>query len=219
MSEYKTPCVPKDIPKSILVLAFRRSKTMPMFSKQYVHVDVEIFLIPTPPPTTAEPQTPGKSYQFQKNEVVGVHIDTNGVKHDYNRISAIYSSTHDTMCIALTDNEKDRLVDFIHATQQCKYNTLDAMFSIAAPLFMSFIQSENEFGPDLSAIRSIQKLHAGQCVTLIIQTCIDDNKIKSKLWGYNSRLTTPEEIYQELRTACITINPDALRSGFVQAAR
>jgi hypothetical protein len=201
----------------ILVLAFKRSTTKTMFTQRKVITNVEIFLIPTPPPSIATPQNPGKSYEFKRKEILGVHIDTNGVICDYNRIGSISSSTHDTLCIPLTNSEKGRLVDFIHRIQQCTYNTWGAMLSQAAPILPSFLTTDDAETCNFTNYCPIKKLHPGQFVTLVIQICIDDIKIKSKMWGYKSHITTPDEIYQQLRGSCMVINPDVLWSGHIQA--
>jgi hypothetical protein len=220
---YHQTRVPIDRPCYILVLAFKRSKSAPLFSKRYVHVEVETFLVPTPPPTLSDCGLPCKSHQFNKNEVIAVHIDTlTGVNNDFRHLEGVSSETHDVLCIPLTNSERDRVVDLIHTTRQCKYNAWDAVLSQTAPLFTQFVTLKNKFGNDVSKITgTITELHSAEFVTLMIQTCVDDtdnkNKMKGKMWGYNSRITTPSEIYNELHGVCMSLNPDALRSGYTQA--
>jgi hypothetical protein len=202
---------------SILVLAFTRSTIPTLFKNRSGHVDVEMFLVPTPPPSGSETGKPAKSYEFDRRHTLAVHVDTStGMKSDFRRLDGLSSQTHDTICIPLTRTEKDRIIDFVHRTRSCKYNAWDAMLCQTAPVFTPFLTTVT--AEQLSNYGTIKKLHAGQFATLIIQICIDDkNRLKSKMWGYNSRITTANEIYREINGSCMAINPDALRSGYVQA--
>jgi hypothetical protein len=204
----------------ILVLAFERSKTSTLFKKQHTHTNVEIFLVPTPIPTTAELGRNPKSYQFNLPDTLAIYVDKSyGVRSDFKRISRISNETHDTLCIPLTHNEKLQIAHLLHKTKNCKYNAWDSFLSRTIPTVAPLLMASMFGGDNQEEVcgQKITRLHPGQLVTLIIQGCVNDRRLKSKMWGYNSRFTTPHEIYKELAGVCMTINPDAFSHGYVQA--
>jgi hypothetical protein len=213
--------VDSSFPGSVLILAFEKSKTSAFFKHKQTHTNVEMFLIPTQAPTTGGSGLSAKSYQFSKSDILAVHIDKSGVKCDLKRVSGISSHTHDLLCISLTHIEKIQVVDFIHAIKNCKYNTLDALLCGSICNVSSFFTSDCT-GADhgdgtIHFDHSIKKLHSGQLVTIIIQRCLENTRMKSKMWGYNSRFTTPHEVYKELHDVCLAINPGTFRQGYLQA--
>jgi hypothetical protein len=208
-----------EVAETILVLAFERSKTSSLFTKQHIHTDVEMFLVPTPAPIAVESGHNPKSYEFVKSGVLAININkSNGVQCDLKRIRCISSDTHDTLCIPLTHSEKLNIVNFVYTIKQCKYNTWDAFLSQTLPRLAPFL-ARDDLCEDhtLNFGYTIKRLHPGQLVTLIIQKCLDQKQFKCKMWGYNSRFTSPHEIYNEIGGTCLTINPNAFRNGYIQA--
>lgn len=224
--------VDKLSPDSVLVLAFQRPKKSFLFTKKLSHVDVEIFIVPTPPPTTREPGSNAKSYDFTAVDILAVRVDkSDGVRCSVKRNYHINGETYDTLCIPLTHSEKQHIVEFVHTIKDCKYNAMDDLFGQTISKIANFMVSDphdpaqcNQENPaqdyyDIpqNTKHTITRLHSGQLVTLIIQNCLHDKRVTSKMWGYKSRFTSPHEIYKELAGICVVINPDAFRQGYIQA--
>lgn len=210
------------LPDSVLVLVFEKSKTF--FSQKQTHSNIEIFMIPTPCPTISEPDCHAKSYDFKRSDILAIHLDrVKGVRSSVKRNCRINGESHDALCISLTNTEKEKIVDFVHAIKDCKYNSSDEFFSQTIPRVANFMTTDKEDGERgmdeemLKISRTITKLHAGQLVTLIIQRCLHDKRLTSRMWGFNDRFTTPHDIYKELAGICLAINPDAFREGYIQA--
>jgi hypothetical protein len=212
-------------PETILVLAFEKAKTVSVFSKKQSHSNIEIFLIPTPCPTLPEPGCKAKSYDFTTRDILAIRIDRlQGVRSSIKRNDKINGESHDTLCIPLSEPERLNVVDFIHSIKDCRHNLLDELLSRTVPNIAKFMTTDPDSNQNhllnetiMSCSRTITKLHAGQLVTLIIQRCLHDRKVTSKMWGCNDRFSTPHTIYKELVGVCLAINPDAFRQGYVQA--
>ena len=110
-----------------------------------------------------------------------------------NPMTGYNPETHTCLGIEVTQAEHDdahyMLTRFVQKGFQYNYN--DVLRSILpGPAITSDVQSEDE----------ISSLYCSQAVTLVLRTCVTENKeLNAALCAMNSRFTTPNMLYEALR--------------------
>jgi hypothetical protein len=206
--------------EAVLVLAFTKSSVRKgMFSTRMFHTDVEILLINSPPPVIPTVGMEGIDQHFDSWKLLGINIDRIKGVHSYTtHAMKIASSTHNVLCIPLTSDENKSVIEFIHEIRGLPYNHWDSLYSRTASLIPSGLMDDVVIDECSNVAKSIRRLHPAQLVVLIFRQCLDPKSMVAvKLWGFNSRLTTANEIFEQLRVTCIAIDADSLNRNILQA--
>ena len=205
--------------ESVLVLVFQKSVNKTLFSSRTVHTDVEVMLINSPPPLIPAPGLEGIDQHFDSWKLLGVHVDRMTGERCYTARSKNTSSVkHNALCVPLSSDENKLAIEFMHGIRNLPYNHWDSMFSRTASLIPMGAMDDITIGECMPGSSSVKCLHAAQLVVLIFRYSLDPRRtVAAKLWGFNSRLTTPNEIFEELRMTCIAIDADALNKNTLQA--
>jgi hypothetical protein len=196
---------------SELVFVFKKGKSRKMFGSRSTHIDVELFLI------EVCNRREGHARKFDVRNVLGVHVDkSKGVSiesHIFTR--TVSRATHDVLCVPLTETEHKKAVDYIEAIQSCPFNSWDSVLSATASLInLGGVIDDIQITDGCNISQIIHTLHAPQLVTLLVRLCIHPRRsICSKLWGFNSRMITADELYEQFRGTCLALDSDALRNG------
>ncbi|KAJ1467079.1 hypothetical protein T484DRAFT_1756145 [Baffinella frigidus] len=206
--------------EAVLVLAFTKgSERTGMFSTRMFHTDVEIQLIKSPPPVIPSPGMEGTDQYFDSWQLLGIHIDRIKGVHSYTtQTTKISSSKHNVLCIPLTSGEYKAVIEFLHEIRGLPYNHWDSLYSRTASLIPSGMMDDVVIHECFNVAKSIKSLHPAQLIVLIVRQCLDPKRtVSAKLWGFNSRLTTANEIFEQLRVTCIAIDADSLSRNILQA--
>ena len=101
--------------------------------------------------------------------------------------------THTCLAIDVTQAEHDDAHDMLtrFVQKELQYNYNDVLRSVLpGPVISSDVKSEDE----------ISSLYCSQAVTLVLRTCVTENKeLGAALCALNSRFTTPNMLYEALR--------------------
>ena len=163
-----------------------------MFSSRSTHIDVALLLI------EVSNRREGHTRKFDVRNVLGVHVDKAKDVGIYSHIftRAVSRATHDVLCIPLTETEHKKAVDYIAAIQSCPFNSWDSVLSATASLInLGGVINDIPITDGCNISQLIHTLHAPQLVTLLIRLCIHPKRsICSKLWGFNSRMITADEL-------------------------
>ena len=205
--------------ESVLVLVFEKSNHRELFSSRTHHTGVELMLINSPPPLIPAPGLKGIGQDFDPWKLLGIHVDRmTGVRSYTARSKNTSSGKHDVLCVPLSSDENKSVIDFMAEIRDLPFNHWDSIFSRTASLIPMGAMEDITIDQCMRASRSVKCLHAAQLVVLAFRNCLDPKRtVCAKLWGFNSRLTTANEIFEELRMACISIDADALNKNSLQA--
>jgi hypothetical protein len=210
-----------DPPEGILLMVFTKSEAPRLFNTRVYHTDVELVLIKSPPPPTPAPGFEGTDLKFDKSALL-VYIDRlKGVTHCTNnteRFKAINSTQNNILGIPLSTREFKHVIEFMYSVQGVRYNHWDYMISRTAALIPTRAIQDIVICQEHNVRESIPSLHASQLVTLIIRYCVDPTcSVSAKLWGFNSRLITANEVFEQLRVTCMALDADRLSRCMLRA--
>jgi hypothetical protein len=205
--------------EAVLVLIFTKGTATRFFSNRSSHIDVELLLINSSPPMIPSPGLEGLDQHFDSWKLLGIHIDRiKGVESGTTRFTNVSSSKHNVLCIPLMNNEYKSVIEFIHEIRGFPYNHWDAMLSRTASLIPLGVVHDVIIDECHNVAKSITCLHSAQLVALIFRQCLDPKHIAAaKLWGFNSRLITANDIFEQLRVTCMAIDADSLAKSTLQA--
>jgi hypothetical protein len=205
--------------EAVLVLVFTKGTARRFLSNSSPYIDVELLLINTPPPMIPSPGLEGLDQHFDSWKLLGVHIDRiKGVESGTTRFTNISSSKHTVLCIPLTKEEYKSVIEFLHEICSFKYNHWDAMLSRTASLIPLGVVEDVIIAECHNVAKSITCLHSAQLVALIFRQCLDPKRTASaKLWGFNSRLITANDIFEQLRVTCMALDANSLAKSCLQA--
>jgi hypothetical protein len=205
--------------ESVLVLAFEKKSGSIDFSRRSFHTDVEVILINSPPPSVPLPGLQGTDISFDSWKMLGIDVNRlDGVQTYTTGKLKLTSCNHDILCIPLSAGESKAVIEFIDDIRNITYNHWDYIFSRNAALIPYGLFGDVVIDESLAFRDSVRYLHPAQLVVLLFRRCLDKNRTSvAKLWGFNSRLTTANDIFEQLRMACIAIDADALACHILRA--
>ena len=205
--------------ESVLILDFTKNNKVGKVFRQSLHTDVEILLINSSPPSIPLPGRQGEDKPFNSWEMLGIHVDRIvGIQASTTRHLKICSSQHNLLCISLSSEENKAVIDFMQEIRGLPYNHWDSILSRSNALIPFGLMTDIVIDDACSLRQSIHCLHPAQLVVLIFRQCLDEKRTAvAKLWGFNSRFTTANDIFEELRMTCIAIDADALSRNVLRA--
>ncbi|KAJ1495849.1 hypothetical protein T484DRAFT_1740615 [Baffinella frigidus] len=206
--------------EAVLLMVFTKSSTTPtLWNRRVIHTDVELLVIDSPPPVVPPPGIKGTDSQFDSWQALRVRVDRlKGVTFASVHAMRTSSDSHNILSVSLKRHEYKAVVEFIHQVRKLPYNHWDDVFSRTATLISVGVVPDIVIDEAYNVCRSITSVHAPQLVALIFRHCIDRNRTApAKLWGFNSRLITANEIFEQLRVTCMAIDTDALSRGMLRA--
>jgi hypothetical protein len=215
---YKPIPTPPHIEKrtgGFMALAFQKGNSVSIFETRTIHTDIELFIIPEPPHQTTSNGLSGSHVDFNTRDTLGVFIDKqHGLMRSTMRINSITADNHDVLCMPLTEIELNKVIEFLHGVQECKYSKWDAMLSATATLIPLISVPDVEILDYRNIGHSVLSMHSPQLVTLITRHCLGHaSPVAAKLWGFNSRLINADEIYEQLRGTCAALHGNEFRIG------
>jgi hypothetical protein len=201
-----------------LVLVFTKSQASRFFRTRAYHTDVELVLVNSPPPQVPLPGHEGVDTEFSKPALL-VHVDRMlGVTHctsNAERFRSISSEKNNLLSIPLDPVECKNVIDFLYAMRGVRYNHLDFLLSIGASILP---MQDVTIDKTKSVQMSVTSVHAPQLASLTIRHCMNDRcRAVVKLWGFNSRFTTANDLYERLRLTCTAVDADRLSRGMLRA--
>jgi hypothetical protein len=221
---YKTLHTPRNIENytsGFMALAFQKGESVAMFPKRAIHTDIELFIIHEPShQTTSRGLSSGTHVgDFITRDTLGVFVDKElGLLISTTRINNITAKKHDVLCIPLTEIQLNKVIEFLHSVQGCKYNKWDTMLSATATLIPFISVPDVEILDHRNIGHSVTSIHPSQLVALITRHCLGHaSPVGAKLWGFNSRLINADEIYEQLRGTCMAVHSNDLRMGRLRA--
>jgi hypothetical protein len=206
--------------ESVLILTFEKSGVKNgIFSPRTFHTNVELLLVNAAPPLVPSPGLEGVDQHFDSWKLLGIHIDRiSGVQSHTARSTKLSSSKNNVLCIPLSEKENKAIIEFMHGIRGLPYNHWDSILSRTASLIPSGVMDDVVIDERCPVKTSIKCLHSAQLIVLIFRQCLDPKRtVSAKLWGFNSRLATANDIFEQLRTSCIAIDADALSKNTLQA--
>ena len=212
----------KDPPEGVLLLVFAKSDSPTLFNTRVYHTEVELILINSPMPPIPFPGFEGKNIMFDHKSALMVYIGRlEGVAHCTHmaeRFRSINNTRNSVLCIPLTSTEFPRVIDFMYTVRGIRFNHWDYMVSHTAALIPTGTVEDIVIDPKKNVRESIQCLHPPQLAALIVRHCIDPScVVNAKLWGFNSRLITANELFEQLRLTCMAIDADGISMSRLQA--
>jgi hypothetical protein len=203
----------------VLLLVFTKS---PGFKTRAYHTDIELVLVNSPAPTRPAPGRVGVDTPFASPALL-VYIDRiKGVMHSTDncqRFRSISATRNSILSIPLDAKEFKNVIEFMYAVQGLRFNHFDALLAATASLIFPSSVTDIAINPALPTRDSIKSLHAPQLTALIIRHCITNScKTTARLWGFNSRLVSANELFERLRTTCVPLDADRLSAGMLQSS-
>jgi hypothetical protein len=206
--------------EAVLLMVFTKSSTTPtLWNRRVIHTDVELLVIDSPPPVVPSPGITGVDSHFDSWEALRVRVDRlKGVTFASVKSMGISTASHNVLSMPLKRHEYKAVVEFIHQVRNLPYNHWDAAMSRTATLIPTGVVKDIVIDNVYNVCMSVKCVHAPQLVALLIRHCMDSNRTAhAKLWGFNSRLLTANEIFEQLRVTCVAIDTDSLSRCNMQA--
>jgi hypothetical protein len=210
-------------PEGILVLVFTKCERPNTFilNNRVYHTDVELILVKSIPPPLPAVGFEGTDLKFDTSALL-VYIDRmKGVTHCTNnaeRFKSISSRRNNILFIPLTSAEFKHVIEFMYAVRGIRYNHWDYLASRTAALIPAGTLTDVVVSREHNVKESIKCLHPAQLTTLIIRYCVDPTcSVSAKLWGFNSRTITANELFEQLRTTCVALDADRLARCMLRA--
>ena len=203
-----------------LVLVFTKSTTPSYFNSRKHHIDVELVLIDSPPPILPKPGLDGVDVGFTR-PALSIRTDRiNGVTHETGnkRLHEISDKQNSILAIPLTPTDFKNVVEFLYAIIGIRYNHFDSFLMRTASLLFAGSIEDVVVDRTHPVNNSINCLHASQLVTILLRYCVTDGRrFSAKLWGFNSRLVSSNDVFERLRVTCVALDADRFACGSMRA--
>jgi hypothetical protein len=169
-------------------------------------------LVDSCPPIVPSPGVTGVDFKFDTWQALRVHADRlRGLLLSTTNTTKISTACHNILSIPLKRHEYKSVVHFIDQIKGIPFNRWDTVLSRTATLIPSGMIQDIVLEDSYNVCKSVTCVHAPQLTALILRYCIDNNRAAhAKLWGFNSRLITANEIFEQLRVTCTALDADAL---------